>query len=146
MGFRRADFKIEGDWNGFVEGAFIYSLLMCDERDIDSEALFDAAGGEPEVVEELLELFFDLTGQEVIRLVSAAADGDANAVAEAAHKIVGSSATLGLGGLATDLRELEQRCKQGLPDDMDERIRRIKDHLTFAHDFFEHRIKEGLLK
>ncbi len=121
---------------------------MCCEnkKDIDPSILFDAASGDLEIVAELLELFFDLTGQEMDRLVGAAAVGDAKAVSEAAHKIVGSSAACGLVGLAAGLRELEQRCKQGLPDDMDERIRRMEIQLECAQDFFENRIGEGFLK
>lgn len=114
------------------------------EKNIDPSALLEAAGDELDIATELLELFFDLTRQEMDRLVDAAAAGDAKSVSEAAHKIVGSSVTCGLMELAAALRDLEQRSKHNLPADIDERIERMQALLKQAQSFFQNYFAEQL--
>ena len=77
-------------------------------------------------------------------MMDAAASGDAKTVSEAAHKIVGSSVTCGLNGLAADLRDLEQRCKHELPADINERIQRAQTHLEQARSYFQNQLSKSL--
>lgn len=121
-----------------------YTSAMHLETNIDPSVLLAAAGDELDIALELLKMFFDLTKPEMDRLIEAAASGDANSVSEAAHKIVGSAVTLGLEGLAADLRDLEQRSKHALPADIDERIQRMQAHLEQARSFFQTHFAEQL--
>ncbi len=111
---------------------------------IDPSVLLEAAGGERDIATDLLEMFFDQTGREMDRLINATVSGDAMAVSEAAHKMVGSSVTCGLMDLAADLRDLEQRGKHALPADIDERIQRLQAHLEHARSFFQNHFAEQL--
>ncbi|MCL2791166.1 MAG: Hpt domain-containing protein [Desulfobulbus sp.] len=78
---------------------------MADLQWNKSFALEQTAGDE-ELLAELLTLFRDASANDYTQLQQAVADGDASAVARAAHSLKGAAASLGLEGirrLATDM-------------------------------------------
>jgi two-component system sensor histidine kinase/response regulator len=73
--------------------------------------LAEAAGGE--VLDELAELFAADTPQRLATLRQAAADGDADALAEAAHSLRGSAANLGATAMVRLCQQLERQANSG---------------------------------
>ena len=98
---------------------------MSDPVGIDIDILMDAACGDQDLAIDLVKLFFDLTGQEQIRLADAVAQGNAPSASDVAHKIAGSCASCGMSELAARCRELELLCKKAIPDDVSGRLKEI---------------------
>jgi CheY-like chemotaxis protein/HPt (histidine-containing phosphotransfer) domain-containing protein len=74
---------------------------------VDVERLLDVAGGDEELLQELVELYLDQTSDSIEQLSAAVATGDASSVKRLAHSCVGGSATCGMNAIVTPLRELE---------------------------------------
>lgn len=110
-------------------------------KSIDIDRLMEASGSDPALAEELVELYLELTGKEVVLLQKAAEAGDTAAVHAIAHKCAGSSVTCGMKELAETLRNLEYETFSGLPDDLSERLNQINKQLdvirTEAETFLE---------
>ena len=89
---------------------------------IDVKTLWESASSDPEFAEDLLNLFEEHTHEGMARLVDASCRKDAEGIASLAHKLVGSAVACGFVNFSKELRSLELRCLQDLPDDMPERI------------------------
>lgn len=87
--------------------------------------LMDAACQNQEIASGLMNLFFELTGQEQARLAVVIAEGNSASASAVAHKIAGSCASCGMSGLAARFRELEHLCKTSIPEDVNERLQTI---------------------
>lgn len=105
---------------------------------IDLDVLIESACGDREIAIELLDLYFDQTGQEMALLIDAATSDDVSAVKASAHKMVGSSMACGLIDLTDELHDLEELCRQEkMPDDIDERMKRLTNQLSAAREYVE---------
>lgn len=96
---------------------------------IDINVLMDAACNNQDVATGLMKLFFELTGQEQTRLVSAIEQKNAAAASAIAHKVAGSCASCGMSGLASCFRDLEHLCKIEIPEDVGNRLQAINDEM-----------------
>lgn len=89
---------------------------------VDAERLLDVAGGGPEMVEELIDLYLQQTSQMLSNLQAATHVKDNGEVERIAHSLAGSSETCGMVAIAGPLRELEMFGPQGKHADI-ERLR-----------------------
>lgn len=110
--------------------------LMNVEQRIDPTVMVESACGDRELVIELIDLYFELARESMEPLENYIASGNALAVLAFAHKLAGSSVACGLIGLAYDLRELEELCKQGMPTDIGERVKSIEQQISDARVFW----------
>jgi signal transduction histidine kinase/DNA-binding response OmpR family regulator len=86
--------------------------------------LADAAGGE--VLDQLAELFTSDTPERVATLRRAAADGDARGIAEAAHILKGSAASVGATAMVRLCQRLETQANSGSMQAVDELVARLE--------------------
>lgn len=75
---------------------------------IDFERLREVCGGDAEMMEEIVELYFSQTAEQMIELKKAIYAQNFDAVFKSAHKIAGSSLTCGMNAIVPSIRELEQ--------------------------------------
>ncbi len=101
---------------------------------IDSTLLMEAACDDQDLAIELIHLYFDLTDKELDRLEDAAGNGDAATVSAVAHKCAGSSVACGMTALGVLLRTLELDAKQGLPDDLSDQLKKIREEMASVRD------------
>lgn len=93
---------------------------------IDIQTLRDSADDDPELAEELLNLFDKQAHAEMEHLADAARRADAALIASIAHKLVGSVIACGFVSLAEELRSLELLCRSEMPENIEERIERLR--------------------
>jgi HPt (histidine-containing phosphotransfer) domain-containing protein len=93
---------------------------------IDVQTLLESAGEDFELAGDLLNLFAEQVCEEMDALADACT-GDPARVASIAHKLVGSAVACGFVAFSTELRALELRCLQDLPDDIEERIGHLEE-------------------
>ncbi|HPR83325.1 MAG TPA: Hpt domain-containing protein [Pontiellaceae bacterium] len=99
---------------------------------IDIDVLLEATGNDRTIAAELMRLFFELTGQEQARLADAVAQGNHAAASAVAHKVAGSCVACGMSGIYARFKELENLCKEAMPEDACERIQAIDRELQDA--------------
>jgi len=92
----------------------------------------EASDDDRDIAIELANLYFELTDEELVGLKEAANTGQRETVSAIAHKCSGSSAACGISGLANLLKSLELDTKQGLPDDLQERLGKIDAEMNAA--------------
>ena len=80
------------------------------------EFALEQTAGDEELLEELLELFKDSSGQDFEQLCRAADSGDAPGVVAAAHSIKGAAASLGIEGVRLLAKEMEDAAREGTVD------------------------------
>jgi HPt (histidine-containing phosphotransfer) domain-containing protein len=80
---------------------------------VDFEQLLAAAGDDPQILQELVTLYFDQAKDVMAQLVVAVNQRSARDVDYLAHKLVGASLACGMSIMVAPLRELEQRARQG---------------------------------
>lgn len=68
---------------------------MTDEVLVDLSCLEEYADGDPEVMEELLEAFYETVTESLKSLEGNIVDGESNAWSEAAHKLKGAAGYVG---------------------------------------------------
>src|SRR5947207_5536221 len=73
------------------------------------ERLLDFTEGNMDSLRELVSLYLDQTGKQVLQLAAAAQSGAAADVRRLAHSCAGASATCGMNRLVPLLRELERQ-------------------------------------
>ena len=72
------------------------------------DRLTELAGGEKDMLRELVELFNKQTSRQLAELEAAVRDGKAEMVRHLAHSCKGASATMGMAPLAAVFFELEK--------------------------------------
>jgi HPt (histidine-containing phosphotransfer) domain-containing protein len=97
---------------------------------IDVDLLIDSACDDREIAADLVRLYFELTGQEMLRLDEAVANGDFATISAVAHKCAGSSISCGMTRLSELLRNLEQQSAEGIPPDLPDQMEQIKAEMT----------------
>ncbi len=93
---------------------------MLDHAKLDQ--LREILGDDPEGVGDIIDTFLDDTPNSIEALKAGLADGDASAVASAAHKIKGSSSTLGAMRLSELCKTFEEKANEGDLSAVDARI------------------------
>ncbi len=103
-------------------GVFLaYKITM-----IDIETLLGSACNDSDFASDLLNLFAEQVSGEMDDLADAACKGDAVLVASIAHKLVGSSVACGFSGLSEELRSMELRCLEKMPEGIEQQIGCLK--------------------
>lgn len=85
-------------------------------------------GLEEEEYLELLELFVETTGSNLVKLQGGLDACDSRQVLEAAHTIKGSSANLGLAAIAEVAKEVEEKARQNSLEGAAEAAQSIRGH------------------
>ena len=75
---------------------------------IDFERLREVSDDDAEMINELIELYFSQTSEQLDGLEKAIAVRNFDSMHRAAHKIAGSSLTCGMNAIVPPIRELEQ--------------------------------------
>jgi HPt (histidine-containing phosphotransfer) domain-containing protein len=88
----------------------------------DLGTLLESACDDRELAGELLDMFTEQARAELASMADIAQAGDSKMVASIAHKLVGSAVACGFDGLSKELRAIELRCLQGMPDDIERQI------------------------
>lgn len=103
-----------------VDKSANWELMPLAQADVGAEANdavdvsvlrgFDAiqAGGEPDIVVELIDLYLEDAPRKLASMLEAAAGADEQSLKRAAHSLKGSSASLGAGQVASLCYELER--------------------------------------
>lgn len=86
----------------------IISVYTDENSPIDFERLQEIACGSTELLNELVELYFEQTEEGLEALETAVRENDCEAVYRLAHKALGSSATCGMRTIAPGFKELEK--------------------------------------
>jgi CheY-like chemotaxis protein len=107
------------------------------EPPVDMERLLDFANGDPANLRELIELYIQQTGKQVIQLAVAIEARNADEVKRLAHSCCGASSTCGMATMIVLLRELERQGNEGLQSnapqltrDVEREFERIQKFLT----------------
>jgi two-component system sensor histidine kinase/response regulator len=101
---------------------------------LDVERLEAAANDDPEMVKELVDLYF-AQAQDLMNGLRAAINSDsAKDVDHFAHKLVGASLACGMSAMVPPLRELEKRGKEGNLGDADALFERADRHLELTRN------------
>ncbi|WP_372808285.1 Hpt domain-containing protein [Pontiella sp.] len=88
----------------------------------DLGTLLESAGDDQELAGDLLDMFAEQARGELEAMADLVRTGDSKQMATIAHKLVGSAVACGFDGLSKELRAMELRCLQGLPDDVGKQI------------------------
>ena len=80
-----------------------------DEAPVEMERLLDFTDGNLDSLRELVSLYLDQTGKQLVQLEAAAQTGACQDVRRLAHSCAGASATCGMSQLVPLLRELERQ-------------------------------------
>ena len=75
---------------------------------IDFERLREVSDDDAEMMNELIDLYFSQTGEQLDELENAVAAGNFDGIYKSAHKIAGGSLTCGMNAIVSPIRELEQ--------------------------------------
>ena len=104
---------------------------------LDSEALTSLRTlqdpGEPDIVSEVVRMFFEDSDKCRVAAESAFALSDSSGLAVAAHRLRGSASLLGLQRLQQSAEDLEQIANVGGRTDWATRLFRVQETLSEAH-------------
>lgn len=93
---------------------------------MDLKELAERIGLEKNEYRDLLDLFIESAGADLIKLESAIAEGDAARAHEASHSFKGSSGSLGLDRLFDLARAIDDQDRQGHLAGLDEKVRQLR--------------------
>ncbi|MEM1025398.1 MAG: Hpt domain-containing protein [Myxococcota bacterium] len=80
---------------------------------LDFKRVREAAGDDPEFIQELMELYLEDAAERLQELRAAVSNGSTDEVARSAHKLKGSSANVGAQGISDCAKTLEEMGKNG---------------------------------
>jgi HPt (histidine-containing phosphotransfer) domain-containing protein len=78
------------------------------EAPIDFERLREVCSDDAEMIDEIVELYFSQTSEQMNDLKNAISAGNSEEIYKHAHKIVGGSMTCGMNAIVPSMRDLEQ--------------------------------------
>jgi CheY-like chemotaxis protein/HPt (histidine-containing phosphotransfer) domain-containing protein len=105
------------------------------EDPVDMKLLRDVADGDPEFMNELVELYFTDASNRIAALRRAVTSGTVTEVEQIAHTLAGSSAASGMRAVAPPLRKLEQMARAGQLVDAPALIEEVTTQLGRTRDF-----------
>jgi len=119
-----------------------------DDGLVDVHRLEAAANDDPQMMEELVGLYFAQARDLMNGLRAAINSGSARDVDHFAHKLVGASLACGMSGMVLPLRELERRGKEGNLTDADAFFDQASLHLEKTRSKLGHYMgeKKSVLK
>jgi len=95
-----------------------------EEPPVDMSRMNDLTGGDPAMLNELVEMFYKQTTQQMAQIEAAVREGNATQVRHVAHSCKGASATLGMTHLSKMMLALEKMGAEG----------KLTDALKFCQD------------
>lgn len=102
------------------EGAFPWRQVMetvnegeVDDLQWDRQFALDRAGGDEDLLAELVQLFYQTSIADLALMKEGIADDDLESAANAAHSIKGAAASLGVEAVRQLAYELEKNCRSG---------------------------------
>jgi PAS domain S-box-containing protein len=101
---------------------------------LDVERLEAAANDDPEMIKELVDLYFAQAQDLMNGLRASINSGSAKDVDHFAHKLVGASLACGMSAMVPPLRELERRGKEGDLGDAEPLFDRASRHLELTRN------------
>jgi CheY-like chemotaxis protein len=110
---------------------------------VDTERLQESAGGDEQLLLELVEMQLNQVKENIEKLRSAIEGGAAGEVARIAHTSIGGSATCGMVALVAPLQELERMAKAGELAGADVVLDRMSKELERTGLFLEEYLKLG---
>jgi two-component system, sensor histidine kinase and response regulator len=110
---------------------------------LDEAVLADLEKLDPRTLSELTAMFLEDASAQIETLRRDVESGDAPAVASVAHKLTGSSGSLGAVGVSGVARELERRAEAGDLQGSEEHIRRLEVALEEFRNAFVHHLSEN---
>lgn len=75
---------------------------------VDFERLREVCGDDAKMIDEIIELYFSQTSEQMSELADAVSARNLEEIYKFAHKIVGGSMTCGMNAIVRSMRELEQ--------------------------------------
>ncbi|MBA2340143.1 MAG: PAS domain S-box protein [Pyrinomonadaceae bacterium] len=109
-----------------------------DSPPVDMEQLQDVAGGDEELMQELVDIYLRQMSGDVERLKAAVEDNAPDVVRRIAHNSTGGSATCGMVSIVAPLRELERMGLEGQLSDATPVVAQIEKKLetikVFLHE------------
>jgi HPt (histidine-containing phosphotransfer) domain-containing protein len=111
-----------------------HSELPSDQPLIDFDQLDAASNSDPELMQELINLYFDQAGEIMTGLRDAITASSAPDVNHLAHKLVGASLACGMSAVVVPLRELERQGREGQLSSADTLLIQISGHLELTRE------------
>jgi CheY-like chemotaxis protein/HPt (histidine-containing phosphotransfer) domain-containing protein len=102
---------------------------------VDMDRLNEMAGGDKDMLRELVELFYKQTTKQLTQLEGAVREKKAEEVRHLAHSCKGASATMGMGPLAAIFFELEKMGKAAALDGAEKLVADATREFGRARDF-----------
>jgi PAS domain S-box-containing protein len=118
------------------------------EVEIDQDALVDlerleaAANEDPEMLQELVDLYFAQAKDLMNGLRAAIKSGSVKEVDHFAHKLVGASLACGMSAMVLPLRELERQGKEGRLTNAEVLLAQASRHLERTRDRVDSYVRE----
>jgi len=107
------------------------------EVPVDLSRLEEIAGDDPEFIEELLDTFVTSTAELMEPLRAGVLAGDVDAIRRESHRLKGSSANVGAGGLQARSYALEALGQSGLVDGAAELLAEIEAEFARVRAFLD---------
>jgi HPt (histidine-containing phosphotransfer) domain-containing protein len=101
---------------------------------VDFEQLSAASGDDADLLQELVNLYFDQAKELMANLETALQQGSAKEVDHFAHKLVGASLACGMSAMVLPLRALERQGKEGRLTNAEALFAQASRHLELTRD------------
>ena len=119
-----------------------FLLVGTDVPVLDQSRLLDQFGDEPDIIEELRDLFLDDFPQQLAKIRAGLDANDANQVARAAHSLKGASGTFGAERVYRVSLAMEQLAREGKLDGVTMGYDLLKEELEKVVDAI-HQLNSG---
>lgn len=103
---------------------------------IDFERLREVSGDDAEIFDELVELYFSETENQLIELKGAIDEKDFDSIYKTAHKMLGGSLTCGMNEVVPMLQTLEQNGKNHNPENAEQLLTQTQHAFEQMKEFF----------
>ena len=110
---------------------------QAEDAPVDMSRLLDLTNGDPENLRELVMLYLSQTGEQLEQLEAAVQAGSAPEVRRLAHSCAGASATCGIRGLVSLLRDLERQGFEGQLTSASELSQQAREEFGRIRHFLE---------
>jgi HPt (histidine-containing phosphotransfer) domain-containing protein len=108
---------------------------------VDMERLLDAAGGDEELMQELVQIYLREMTANVEKLEAALAKNGADEVKRIAHSSVGGSETCGMSSLVAPMQALEHLGSEGQLANAVTLVAQVREELARTKLFLEERLE-----
>ena len=112
---------------------------------VDFERLREVCGDDAEMINEIVELYFSQTREQLDELEKALPEKNYDGIYKAAHKIAGGSLTCGMNAIVQPIRELEQIGRNQTGDNIEDLLEQARRAFEQMQRHFETKAKELLI-